>query len=95
MLSVHFHFLRIIVLPFQKVNKVVCDEVTGACMSCFALIVKISAARNARPLRNGIVFLSVCSFVRLSPVKFVKLFTRWQHLVRGLIVSSPIHLFLL
>jgi len=57
------------------------DEVTGACMSCFALIVKISAARNARPLRNGVVFLSVCSFVRLSPVKFVKLFTRWQHLV--------------
>ena len=25
-LSFHFHFLRIIVLPFQKVNKVVCER---------------------------------------------------------------------
>jgi len=27
------------------------------------------------------VCFSVCSFIRLSPVKFVKSFTRWQHLV--------------
>ena len=31
-------------------------------------------------LRDGDVHLFVCSFVRLSPVKFVKSFARWQHL---------------
>jgi len=43
-------------------------------------------------------FLSVCSsvclFVRLSPVQFVKKFATWQHITAtGRFVSSPIYLF--
>jgi len=55
---------------------------------------------NAAAIRDADVFLfvcsSVCPFVSLSIVKFVKSFARWQYLAAsvGLSVSSPIHLLL-
>jgi len=40
-----------------------------------------AAARKSGTLRDGHVLLSVCLFVRLSPLKFVKSFATWQHLL--------------
>jgi len=45
---------------------------------------------NAGALRDGNVLLFVCSFVSLSPAKFVKSFARWQH---GASVCFRSHLF--
>ena len=65
-------------------------EITGVSFSGTQSIIIITFFRRLLSLRSqmvalrdGDVHLFVCSFVRLSPVKFVKSFARWQHLAAG------------
>jgi len=90
-----------IIVPMDSISSIMishhCDAVSSRSVSHTHPYLLIKSPRGLYAL-----MLSVCLSVRLSirslvsPVKFVKSFARWQHLVtsgRGLVVSKPIQLF--